>query len=231
MSIGFYHWIWVVARVLSRKLGDGSYSELVVLLGEKIFLGLIKKNIYFLYQKSQKNPLNCLCWSPGRPLHQKHPPPPTDDKTLATWTLSLHWQPRRNKLCAVGLIWSLYVINLLTIETMEIWQKWKKREVAILSFNGRLPLWLYLTDDVDHHLHNPCQSAPGTKVVIAPSPSPPPLLFISIFFFKVSHPFPLLLPLCKWCHLLFFSVLVVDRLSIEKGWSLGCKTMKMYNMV
>ena len=49
---------------------------------------------------------------------------------------------------------------------------------------------------------------------------PFPLLlphFYMFTFFKGSHPFPLLLPLCKWCHLLFFSVLVVDRLSIKKG--------------
>ena len=48
---------------------------------------------------------------------------------------------------------------------------------------------------------------------------------------EVAHPFPLLLPLCKWCHLLFFSVLVVDRLSIKNVWSWCCKQMKMYNMV
>ena len=99
--------------MLSRKLGDGSYSELVVLLGEEIFFRVDEeiqfslgeeKHTFFLPEIAKKNPLNCLCWSPGRPLHQKHPPPPTDDKTLATWTLSLHWQPRRTKLCAVGLI-------------------------------------------------------------------------------------------------------------------------------
>ena len=57
-----------------------------------------------------------------------------------------------------------------------------------------------------------------------------PLFYIFVFF-KVAHPFPLLLPLCKWCHLLFFSVLVVDRLSIKNGESWCCKQMKMYNMV
>ena len=167
MSAGFYHWIWVVARVLSRKLGDGSYSKLVVLLGEEIFLGLmkkynfpwVKKNILFFYQKSQKKihwiafvgHLNALCIKNILLLRQM-----TRLLRLGLFHCTGNLGGPNFVLSVLKIFDRYMYLYCIFIETIEIWQKWKKQEMAILSFKGMLLLWSYLTDDVDHHLHNHC---------------------------------------------------------------------------
>ena len=156
MSIGFYHWIWVVARVLSGKLGDGSYSELVVLLGGEIFLGLMKKYNFPWVKKNiclpeiaKKTSLELpllVTWTPSASKTSSSSDRWQDSCDLDSFTALATWEGLT--LCSRS--WRYLIVKF--IETMEIWQK-----------------WLYLTDDVDHHHYNRCWSK-----WLTPSPSSSP---------------------------------------------------------
>ena len=164
MSIGFYHWIWVVARVLSRKLGDGSYSELVVLLGEEIFFRVdeeiqfsLGEEKHIFYQKSQKKSIELpllVTWTPSASKTSSSSDRWQDSCDLDSFTALATWEGLT--LCSRS--WRYLIVICYTylyhkfIETMEIWQK-----------------WLYLTDDVDHHHYNRCWSK-----WLTPSPSSSP---------------------------------------------------------
>ena len=124
MSIGFYHWIWVVARVLSRKLGDGSYSELVVLLGGEIFVGLMKKYNFPWVKKNiclpeiaKKTSLELpllVTWTPSASKTSSSSDRWQDSCDLDSFTALATWEGLT--LCSRSwryLIIRIYIINLL----------------------------------------------------------------------------------------------------------------------